>query len=173
MREHFERLIAIGDIHGCVHALDVLLGKIAPTSSDRLVFQGDLIDQGRDSSAVLDRLTQLQRQCDVVLIKDNHEEMILAARESESALRYWENCGGVATLNSYRFGAVLRNYGCRSLGNSRNAAPQTELPPRLSYQLRRAVHDSDIHLAKLLRWAKQIHRFGEIVDLLRYRSLFG
>ena len=30
-----------------------------------------------------------------------------AARASEGALRYWENCGGVATLNSYRFGATL------------------------------------------------------------------
>ena len=95
MRENFERLIAIGDIHGCVHALDVLLGEIAPISSDRLVFLGDLIDQGRDSGAVIDRLIQLQQQCDVVLIKGNHEEMILAARESESSLRYWENCGGV------------------------------------------------------------------------------
>ena len=107
MSGQFGRLIAIGDIHGCVHALDVLLGEIVPTSSDRLVFLGDLIDQGRDSGAVIDRLIQLQQQCDVVLIKGNHEEMILAARESESALRYWENCGGVATLNSYRFGAVL------------------------------------------------------------------
>ena len=107
MRKHFERLIAIGDIHGCIHALNVLLEKIAPTASDRLVFLGDLIDQGRDSSAVLDRLIHLHQQCDVVLIKGNHEEMILAAHESESTLRYWENCGGVATLNSYRFGAVL------------------------------------------------------------------
>ena len=107
MSEQFQRLIAIGDIHGCVDALDVLIEEIAPTSSDRLVFLGDLIDQGRDCSAVLDRLLHLQQQCDVVLIKGNHEEMILAAHESESTLRYWENCGGVATLNSYRFGAVL------------------------------------------------------------------
>ena len=107
MSEQFQRLIAIGDIHGCVDALDVLIEGIAPTSCDRLVFLGDLIDQGRNSSAVLDRLIHLQQQCDVVLIKGNHEEMILAAHESESTLRYWENCGGVATLNSYRFGAVL------------------------------------------------------------------
>ena len=107
MGENFARLIAIGDIHGCIHALDVLLAEIAPTSSDRLIFLGDLIDQGRDSCAVLDRLIRLQQECDVVLIKGNHEEMILAAQESESALRYWENCGGVSTLNSYRFGAVL------------------------------------------------------------------
>jgi serine/threonine protein phosphatase 1 len=33
--------------------------------------------------------------------------MLFAARESEKALRYWEVCGGVATLNSYRYGAGL------------------------------------------------------------------
>ena len=42
-----------------------------------------------------------------MLIQGNHEEMMYAAREDEKALRYWENCGGVATLNSYRFGGTL------------------------------------------------------------------
>jgi len=101
------RLIAVGDIHGCVHALDMLLEKIKPAEDDQLVFLGDLIDQGRDSAAVLDRLMDLQRCCQVVLIQGNHEEMLFAARESESRLRYWENCGGVSTLNSYSFGAGL------------------------------------------------------------------
>ena len=102
-----ERLIAIGDVHGCVHALDALLKAIAPSSSDRLVFLGDLIDQGRDSAAVLDRLIELRQRCQVVLIKGNHEEMLYSARESEKSLRYWEECGGVYTLNSYKFGAGL------------------------------------------------------------------
>src|SRR5262245_31716319 len=101
------RLIAIGDVHGCVHALDALLEAIGPTQSDELVFLGDLIDQGRDSAAVLDRLIELRERCRVVLIQGNHEEMLLAARENEQALRYWENCGGVSTLNSYRFGATI------------------------------------------------------------------
>ena len=37
------RLIAIGDVHGCVHALDAVLESIGPTSDDRIVFLGDLI----------------------------------------------------------------------------------------------------------------------------------
>lgn len=40
------RLIAIGDVHGCVHALDALLEAIAPVQDDCLVFLGDLVDQG-------------------------------------------------------------------------------------------------------------------------------
>ena len=103
------RLIAIGDIHGCVHALDVLLQAIAPGPLDQLVFLGDLIDQGHDSCQVLDRITELSGECQVELIRGNHEEMLFAARDSEAALRYWEDCGGVSTLNSYRFGAQLRD----------------------------------------------------------------
>lgn len=101
------RLIAIGDVHGCAHALEAVLDAIAPTADDRIVFLGDLIDQGKESREVLERIISLQRECQVVLIRGNHEEMLYAAWASEGALRYWENCGGVATLNSYRFGAKL------------------------------------------------------------------
>lgn len=103
------RLIAIGDVHGCVHALDALLDAIDPAPADRLVFLGDLIDQGRDSRDVIERLLALQECCRVALIQGNHEEMMFAARDSQQALRYWENCGGVATLNSYRFGGRLQD----------------------------------------------------------------
>lgn len=105
--EQIGRLIALGDVHGCVHALDAVLDAIGPGQGDHLVFLGDLIDQGRDSRDVLDRLLELPKRCRVTLIEGNHEEMILAARAGEPALRYWEECGGYATLNSYRYGAGL------------------------------------------------------------------
>jgi serine/threonine protein phosphatase 1 len=102
-----DRLVVFGDVHGCVHALDALLEAIAPAPRDRLIFLGDLVDQGRESREVIERIIDLHSRCQVVLIQGNHEEMMVAARESEQALRFWENCGGVATLNSYRFGAGL------------------------------------------------------------------
>ncbi len=101
------RLIAFGDVHGCDHALEALLEAIVPAPDDQLVFVGDLIDQGRDSAAVLERLIQLRQRCHVTLIQGNHEEMLYAARDSERALRYWEECGGIYTLNSYQFDAGL------------------------------------------------------------------
>ena len=101
------RLIAIGDVHGCCHALDTVLEALAPTPNDRIIFLGDLVDQGRESCEVLKRIIRLQQECRVALVQGNHEEMMFAARESEPALRYWERCGGVDTLNSYRFGAKL------------------------------------------------------------------
>jgi serine/threonine protein phosphatase 1 len=68
---------------------------------------GDFVDQGRESREVIDRLIDVRRRCQLEVIQGNHEEMMLAARTNEKALRYWENCGGVATLNSYRFGGTL------------------------------------------------------------------
>jgi serine/threonine protein phosphatase 1 len=103
------RLIAIGDVHGCCHALDTVLDALVPEADDRIVFLGDLVDQGKESKEVLERIQRLRQECQLVLIRGNHEEMMFAARESEAALRYWERCGGVATLNSYRFGGNLND----------------------------------------------------------------
>ncbi len=47
-----ERIIAIGDIHGCANALATLLKAIQPTEQDTLVFLGDFIDRGPDSRGV-------------------------------------------------------------------------------------------------------------------------
>ena len=81
------RLIAIGDVHGCVHALDTLLAAIGPMPADQIVFLGDLIDQGHDSRDVIERLIELRRQCRLIVIEGNHEEMMLAARHNQEALR--------------------------------------------------------------------------------------
>ena len=72
-----ERLIAIGDIHGCLTALDTLLDAIAPTSSDIIVTLGDYVDRGPDSRGVIDRLIELGRQTRLIGLLGNHEEMML------------------------------------------------------------------------------------------------
>jgi serine/threonine protein phosphatase 1 len=179
------RLIAIGDVHGCVHALDALLEAIQPTPDDQFVFLGDLIDQGPDTREVLDRLIDLKQRCSVVLIQGNHEEMMYAARENEQALRYWENCGGVPTLNSYRFGGSLKDITkehwmlldeCRPyyetgdcIFTHANCLPEVPMPLQPDYQLRWALFDPSgmqPHFSGkrvLVGHTEQIH--GEILDL--------
>jgi len=98
-----QRLIAIGDIHGCVHALDALLEAIEPQATDTIVTLGDVIDYGRESAEVLDRLIELKQQCKYIHLLGNHEEMLLGALEDEEAKGDWLNFGGIDTLNSYRF----------------------------------------------------------------------
>jgi serine/threonine protein phosphatase 1 len=97
------RTIAVGDVHGCAAALAALIAAIRPTPEDTLVFLGDYIDRGPDSRGVLDQLLQLREHCILVPILGNHEEMLLAALEGPSELRYWLHFGGLATIASYGF----------------------------------------------------------------------
>jgi len=49
------RIIAIGDIHGCINTLRALIEKINPRPDDQFVFLGDFIDRGKNSKEVVDR----------------------------------------------------------------------------------------------------------------------
>jgi serine/threonine protein phosphatase 1 len=82
-----ERIIAIGDLHGC-SALAALVRAIDPTTLDTLVFLGDYIDRGPDSRGVLEQVIALAERCTVVPLLGNHEEMLLATLEGQSELRY-------------------------------------------------------------------------------------
>lgn len=101
-----ERIIAIGDIHGCNTALHALLDAIALTDRDILVPLGDYVDRGPDSKGVLDTLIQLKAEYDVRPIFGNHEEMMLTALEGNPP-HDWLRYGGVETLDSYGFSGDL------------------------------------------------------------------
>jgi serine/threonine protein phosphatase 1 len=95
------RLIAIGDIHGCSAALEALLDLIQPQADDTIVTLGDYVDRGIDGRGVLDQLLTLNRQCQLIPLFGNHEEMMLNAARSRTAFDFWMHCGGQATLDSY------------------------------------------------------------------------
>jgi serine/threonine protein phosphatase 1 len=79
------RTLAIGDIHGCLAALDDLLAAVAPQPDDLLVFLGDYVDRGPDSRGVLDRLIELCRTHRVVPLRGNHEMMMRYARRTTAS----------------------------------------------------------------------------------------
>ena len=95
------RTLAIGDIHGCLTALDTLLGFVQPTPDDQLVFLGDYIDRGPDSKGVLDRLLELKQTRQIVCLRGNHEVMMIAGREGRDDFRFWMSFGGMEALSSY------------------------------------------------------------------------
>ncbi|WP_231612273.1 metallophosphoesterase family protein [Novipirellula galeiformis] len=102
-----ERLIAIGDIHGCKVALERLLKEIAPTSNDVVVTLGDYIDRGPDSRGVIDTLIKLRQQTQLIGLVGNHEEMMLDVVRGEHPPHAWLKHGGVETLDSYGFDGSL------------------------------------------------------------------
>jgi serine/threonine protein phosphatase 1 len=96
------RVLAIGDIHGCLGALDDLLKWVAPTRDDVLITLGDYVDRGPDSRGVLDRLIELKKQLNLICLRGNHEQMMVEAyRGGRSEKQQWLGVGGVQTLGSY------------------------------------------------------------------------
>ena len=72
------RVIAIGDIHGCADEFEALLVKLAPTSADRIILLGDLINRGPDSRRVI----TLARAHAHVSLLGNHELRLLNYRST-------------------------------------------------------------------------------------------
>jgi serine/threonine protein phosphatase 1 len=98
------RTLAIGDIHGCDRALEKLLRALSIAGDDTVVVLGDVIDRGPGSKQVVDRLLQLSRECRLVFILGNHEEMLLDALtevSDDSVVTGWLQYGGAETLMSY------------------------------------------------------------------------
>jgi serine/threonine protein phosphatase 1 len=96
------RLIAIGDIHGCLAALRTILDAIAPGSDDTIVTLGDYVDRGPDSRGVIDCLMHIQSYCHLVPLLGNHDELLIDIRNGRSELiADWLLFGGDATLMSY------------------------------------------------------------------------
>lgn len=97
------RLIAIGDIHGCINALDALLDAIQPSAEDTIVTLGDYIDRGPDSKGVIDRLCRLRKETNLIPLIGNHEQMMLDVLAGHAPYQSWFPHGGVETLNSYGY----------------------------------------------------------------------
>lgn len=95
------RTLVIGDVHGCLAALNALLEALAPAEGDRLITLGDYVDRGPDSRGVLDRLIALYEAGRVIPLRGNHDEMMVASRRDRAERRLWLAHGGVETLESY------------------------------------------------------------------------
>ena len=106
-REFMPRTIAIGDIHGCLDALNALLDAIQPTRDDTIITVGDYVDRGPDSNGVLERLLQLEQTTNLIPLMGNHEEMLIAVLERQIEPYSWLNHGGVETMDSYGFSGDL------------------------------------------------------------------
>jgi serine/threonine protein phosphatase 1 len=102
------RVYAIGDIHGRLDLLTHLQALIAadaqaaPADRRVLVYIGDYVDRGPDSSGVLDLL--LDRPLpgfEIVHLLGNHEDAMLRFPDDASVGPTWLHYGGVETLRSY------------------------------------------------------------------------
>ena len=95
--------IAIGDIHGCLSALETMIETIKPNAEDLIVTLGDYVDRGPDSKGVIDYLMDFQKSHKLVHLMGNHEiQMIRALETRQDRDRFLSDlCGGKDTLDSY------------------------------------------------------------------------
>jgi hypothetical protein len=88
---NYKSVFYIGDIHGCIDALNEFLDNHY-TKESLYVFTGDYIDRGPNSSEVVRILNNLYNNGNVELLEGNHERW----------LRFWAN-GNEEAINSKDF----------------------------------------------------------------------
>ncbi|WP_092915264.1 metallophosphoesterase [Agrococcus baldri] len=96
----------VGDIHGRVDVLQGMLTRLANIPVP-LVFLGDYVDRGPDSSRVIDTLIALAagRQAETVFLRGNHDEAMLRAMSEDDSIDKFLRMGGAPTISSYIEGA--------------------------------------------------------------------
>jgi len=94
------KIVAIGDIHGCVRSLKTLWNKLKPHRDALHIFIGDYIDRGPNSKGVVDFLLDVRHDRKCIFLRGNHEQMLLDALLKDEKHNWMYN-GGDITLKSY------------------------------------------------------------------------
>lgn len=98
-------IYAIGDIHGRYDLLRSMLSAIEAgnQSGCTIVFLGDYIDRGPQSREVIELLMSgPRRDCDTwIILKGNHEEMMIETYRAPLQPDWWVGNGGRACLESF------------------------------------------------------------------------
>lgn len=101
---------AVGDVHGCYDLLNDLLAQIVDDvkslgdeRSATVIFLGDYVDRGPDSSKTVSSLIWLARNAPLpcIFLRGNHERAMLDFLQDPLETRKWLQVGGEATVRSY------------------------------------------------------------------------
>ena len=98
MSENYRRVLVIGDMHG---NFDRLLSVFRKTKwnndEDFLILLGDYVDRGPDNMRCLRWAMEMSQKKNVVALRGNHEEMMLAYYLSDQYADIWLPNGGNKT----------------------------------------------------------------------------
>jgi len=79
----WEDIYVIGDVHGCRATLERLLDTLAPSRDDLVVFVGDLLRKGPDSSGTLELLRE---RPNLRAVRGNNEQKLIDGRATLGSL---------------------------------------------------------------------------------------
>jgi len=95
------RTLAIGDIHGGLKALKEILKMADVQSDDLLIFLGDYVDGWSESAETIDFLIDLKQRQNCIILKGNHDDLILNWLKTDKTNPKWLQHGGRSTIKSY------------------------------------------------------------------------
>ncbi|WP_285100920.1 metallophosphoesterase [Promicromonospora sp. MEB111] len=95
----------IGDVHGCLPALQSMIGVLSEAGVNEIVLLGDYINKGADGPAVINYLISLDSDDRVVALRGNHESALLDCLDSGD-VRPLLRMSGAPTIRSYVGGDV-------------------------------------------------------------------
>ena len=95
------KYFVIGDVHGCVNELKLMINKLSINAEDTVIFLGDYIDRGKFSFEVIEYLLSLKYNCKFMM--GNHEDMLINVLNNEyGSKKLWLYNGGMNTVKSYK-----------------------------------------------------------------------
>ena len=102
------RLYAVGDVHGRLDLLEEMIQRIRldilhhDPRPARIVILGDFVDRGPQSAQLIALLMRLRKEPGLVVLKGNHEAIMVDALAGDyAALDLWLAHGGAETLRSF------------------------------------------------------------------------
>jgi serine/threonine protein phosphatase 1 len=96
-------LFIIGDVHGCFHTFNDLLGHWDP-GTDHLIQVGDLVDRGAHIPATVEMARQLSHDYpnSTTFLMGNHEDGLLRHFAPSGPYPSWLAWGGKSTVSQYK-----------------------------------------------------------------------
>jgi len=79
----WEDIYVVGDVHGCRETLERLLDTLGPSPDDLVVFVGDLLRKGPDSSGTLELVRE---RPNLRTVRGNNEQKLIEGRASLASL---------------------------------------------------------------------------------------
>lgn len=93
------KAFVIGDIHGMYHSLEVMLSHWR-REEEQLIMVGDYIDRGPNSDLVLQKIRQLKEEHQAILLRGNHEQLLINyLKNPKKAWQLYQQNGGATTLS--------------------------------------------------------------------------
>lgn len=99
------RILVIGDIHGCLNEFNLLLKKVKyNVDKDLLILIGDYVDKGQFPKQTLEKVMSLKKQYGVIVLGGNHEDIFynwVHNNDYKKSPYFRDIVGGKKTVLSY------------------------------------------------------------------------